>query len=69
MRGIVVSEVAMPADTKMVTTLIERDLLARVDDFRFECRFPSRAAAMKWLMDAALKAGLKPSVEERAAWT
>jgi hypothetical protein len=69
MRAIVVSEVAMPADTKMVTTLMELDLLARVDDFRFEQRFKSRAAAMKFLMDAALKAGLKPTAEDHERWS
>ena len=40
--------------------VIEPDLLKRVDDFRFKQRFPTRAAAVKWLLDAALKAKLAP---------
>lgn len=60
----------MPADAKkpLVTLLMEPDRLTRVDDFRFSERFKSRAAAMKWLMDAALNAGLKPTAEEREQW-
>jgi hypothetical protein len=34
--------------------VIEPDLLKRVDDFRFKHRFPTRAAAIKWLLDWAL---------------
>jgi hypothetical protein len=68
MGAILTSGGLVPTDAKLVNTLIERDLLKRVDDFRFEHRFPSRADAMRWLMDAALKAGLKPSAEEREAW-
>jgi hypothetical protein len=68
MRGIVVSEVAMPADKQMVTTFMERDLLVRIDDFRFAERFKSRASAMKFLMHAALDAGLKPTAEDRERW-
>lgn len=40
--------------------VIEPDLLKRVDDFRFKQRFATRAAAVKWLLDAALKAKLAP---------
>jgi hypothetical protein len=68
MRGIVMPEVDMPAESKLITTQMELDLLARVDDFRFSERFKSRAAAMKWLMDAALRTGLRPTPEERAQW-
>lgn len=70
MRGIVMSGVEMPADNKtMVTTLMERDLLTRVDDFRFSERFKSRAAAMKFLMDAALRAGVKPTPADHERWS
>jgi hypothetical protein len=68
MRGIVVSEVVMPSDKQMVTTLMDPELLARVDDFRFAERFKSRASAMKFLMDAALRAGLKPTQADRETW-
>lgn len=42
--------------------LFETELLNRVDDFRFKHRFESRAAAIKWLLDWALKQ--KPSVDK-----
>jgi hypothetical protein len=35
--------------------VIEPTLLQRLDDFRFKQRFPTRAAAIKWLLDWALK--------------
>jgi hypothetical protein len=45
----------MPASDKpYMNFIIEPDLLRRVDDFRFENRFPTRAAAIKFLLDAAL---------------
>jgi hypothetical protein len=53
----------------MVTTLMERDLLARVDDFRYAERFKSRAAAMKFLMDAALRSGVKPTAADHEQWS
>jgi hypothetical protein len=31
-----------------------------LDDFRFKYRFQTRAAAVKWLLTAALDAKLKP---------
>jgi len=39
---------------------VEPELLKKLDDFRFKQRFDSRAAAIKWLLDAALKAKLAP---------
>jgi len=39
---------------------VEADLLKKLDDFRFKQRFDSRAAAIKWLLEAALKAKLAP---------
>lgn len=69
MRAILASEVSMPADTKLVTTLIDVDLLTRIDDFRFTRRFKSRAAAMKYLMDFALTYGPEPTPEDRERWS
>jgi hypothetical protein len=40
--------------------VIDRDLLKRVDDFRFRHRFASRAAAIKWLLSFALDEDPKP---------
>ncbi len=42
------------ARTKLVNVLMEPDMIERLDDFRFEKRFPSRAAAIKWLLTWAL---------------
>jgi hypothetical protein len=43
---------------------VEADLLKKLDDFRFKQRFDSRAAAIKWLLEAALKAKLAPKETE-----
>jgi metal-responsive CopG/Arc/MetJ family transcriptional regulator len=40
--------------------LIGDDLLKRIDDFRFKHRFQSRTEAIRWLIEAALKAKLAP---------
>ena len=47
-------------DKQPVHLLLDKDLLKRADDFRFKHRFPSRAAAIKWLLDWALDQ--KPTV-------
>ena len=39
---------------------VDEDLLKKLDDFRFKHRFESRAAAIRWLVEAALKAKLTP---------
>lgn len=69
MRATLASEVQMPADTKLVTTWIDVDLLARIDDFRFTKRFKSRAAAMKYLMDWALKQDPEPTQNDHEDWS
>ena len=69
MRAIVMPGVEMPADKTMVTTLMERDLLARVDDFRYAERFRSRAAAMKFLMDWALERKPEPTRADHERWS
>jgi hypothetical protein len=40
---------------------VDEELLKPPDDFRFKNRFPTRAAAVKWLLEAALKAKLTPA--------
>jgi hypothetical protein len=44
----------MSTDKPLLNFVIEPDLLKRVDDFRFKQRFPTRAAAIKWLLNWAL---------------
>jgi hypothetical protein len=55
----------MPASDKpYLNFVIEPELLKRLDDFRFRHRFPTRAGAIKWLIDWALKQ--KPLPETKA---
>ena len=46
-------------DKQMLTFLIEMELLHRIDDFRYDNRFPTRAGAIRWLLAWAL--GRSPS--------
>ncbi|MEX2264115.1 MAG: hypothetical protein WD696_19330 [Bryobacteraceae bacterium] len=55
--------ITMATEKPFLSFLVEPDLLKRVDDFRFKHRFDSRAAAIKWLLKAALDAKLMPKGE------
>lgn len=44
--------------------VIEPELLKRIDDFRFKQRFESRAGAIKWLLEWALKQKPVPAKKE-----
>ncbi len=48
-------------ESQFLSFVIGKDLLKRVDDFRFNNRFPSRAGAIKWLLDWALSRNPKPT--------
>ncbi len=48
---------------KILNFAIDQPLLKRIDDFRFRHRFPSRAAAVKWLLRWALDEKPKPRKE------
>jgi hypothetical protein len=50
----------MPSDRQLLNFIVEKDLLNRLDDFRFQNRFATRAGAIKWLLDWALEQGAKP---------
>jgi hypothetical protein len=50
----------MNINKTLINFIVEESLLKRIEDFRFKNRFPTRAAAIKWLLDWALKQ--KPSV-------
>lgn len=45
----------MSSEKPFLSFLVEPELLKRLDDFRFKHRFKTRAAAIKWLLDWALK--------------
>jgi len=52
----------LSTEKPVLNFVVEPDLLKRLDDFRFRNRFPSRAAAIKWLLAWALVQ--KPPVEK-----
>jgi hypothetical protein len=54
------------ADKQVVNVPLEPELLALVDDFRFTHRFPSRIAAIKWLMASRLEEKPTPKPEDVA---
>jgi hypothetical protein len=51
----------MTSQKPFLNFVIDRELLNKIDDFQFENRFKSRAAAIKWLLDWALKQKPNPS--------
>ena len=70
MAAILESEVLVPADKKpLINVLMEPDLLARIDDFRFTHRFKSRAAAMKYLLDWAILQRPSPTPADHERWS
>jgi metal-responsive CopG/Arc/MetJ family transcriptional regulator len=42
------------SEKPILNFVVDRELLERLDEFRFENRFDSRAQAVKWLLDYAL---------------
>ncbi len=44
----------MPSTKPLINLVMDPELVERIDDFRFANRFPSRAAAIKWLLTWAL---------------
>lgn len=50
----------MGTDKPLLNFYVEPDLLKRLDDFHHKYRFKNRAMAIKWLLEAALKAKLAP---------
>ena len=54
-----------PRKSPLLNFVISAELLDRLDIFYHEHRFPSRAAAVKWLLEAALDAGIKPETKQK----
>jgi hypothetical protein len=50
----------MASDKPFLSFLVDDALLKRLDDFRFKNRFPTRAAAIKWLLEWALDQKPRP---------
>ena len=55
----------MPSTLPLLHITMPPALLKRIEDFRFKHRFPSRAAAVKWLIDFALSQKPTPRGGER----
>jgi hypothetical protein len=53
----------MSSEKPLLNFVIEPELLKRIDDFRYKQRFPTRAAAIKWLLDWALSQKPAPKTE------
>lgn len=51
----------MPSEKPFLSFVIESDLLKKITDFQHKHQFASRAAAIKWLLEWALKQ--KPTPE------
>jgi hypothetical protein len=54
----------MPSKKPLLNFIVDEALLKRIDDFRFKHRFQTRAAAVKWLLDWALRQKPKPDNEK-----
>lgn len=42
-------------DKRYISLLLDSQILARIDDYRFENRFPSRTEAIRHLLETALR--------------
>jgi hypothetical protein len=72
MVAILESGVAMPTDkTKqpVVNLALAPEFLAQIDEYRFERRFRSRVAAMKYLLDWALQHNPEPTPADHERWS
>jgi hypothetical protein len=54
-------------DKQLLHISIDRELLDRIDDYRFAHRFPTRAGAIKWLLHWALARTPPPDADRHAA--
>ena len=44
----------------LLTLIVDRELLEKIDNLRFSERFPSRAETMRWLLEWSLEHGVSP---------
>lgn len=56
----------MPSKKPLINFVIPEELLSEIDQFRFENYFQSRAGAIKWLLEWALKQNPKPNTKPLA---
>jgi hypothetical protein len=55
----------MPSQKPLLHLVMDQALIDKIDHFRFEERFPSRAAAVTWLLEWAMEHNAKP---KRYGW-
>ena len=58
----------MPSDKPKLMFVIDPRLLKRIDNFRFKHHFPSRAAAVIWLIRYALDLKPVPKFDDDEEW-
>lgn len=58
-------QVALPSESSLINFVASTDLIHRINEFRYHYRFSSRARAIRWLIDAALRSGLHPEPGEK----
>lgn len=51
--------------THLLNFVIDEELLNRLDDYRYEQRFPTRAGAIKYLLSWALKQRPDPTDDDK----
>lgn len=57
----------MPTEKPRYTVIVDEDLLKRIDDFRFENRYPSRSAATLELIKIGMEQLEKEQAEAKKA--
>lgn len=57
----------MPTEKPRYTVIVDDELLKKIDDFRFENRYPSRSAATLELIRLGMEVLEKRQAEERNA--
>lgn len=57
-------ETVAPRTSPILNFVVTPDLIEKLDNFRFEYRFPARADAVRWLLEEALKQGLHPEAQK-----
>lgn len=55
----------MPTEKPRYTVIVDEELLKKIDDFRFENRYPSRSAATLELIRLGIEALMKKQAEEK----
>ena len=52
-------------DKQMLTFVVDLELLNEIDDFRYDNRFPTRAGAIRWLLEWAVRKAPAPARKRR----